>query len=105
VGLATGGAAAARIAAAESVLRRTIAHGRRSAVRERAPAWRRYYLDLIALAGSGLIYWLTIRTGFAAVINPDANPTLSLSVYMFFGPALLWIGTTLLLVRLRGRGL
>ena len=42
------------------------------------------------------------RTGFSAVVNPDSNPTLSLSVYMFFGPALLWIGATLLLVRLRG---
>ena len=69
----------------------------------RIPAWRRYYLDFVALALSGLIYWLTIRTGFAAVISPDSNPTLSLSVYMFFGPALLWIGATLLLVRLRGR--
>ena len=39
------------------------------------------------------------------MVNPDSNPTLSLSVYMFFGPALLWIGATLLLVRLRGRGL
>ena len=56
-----------------------------------------------ALALSGLIYWLTIRTGFSAVVSPDSNPTLSLSVYMFFGPALLWIGATLLLVRLRGR--
>src|SRR5262249_9968161 len=44
------------------------------------------------------------RTGFSAVVNPDSNPTLSLSVYMFFAPALLWIGATLLLVRLRGRG-
>jgi putative ABC transport system permease protein len=54
---------------------------------------------------SGLIYWLTARTGFSAVVNPDSNPTLSLSVYMFFAPALLWIGATLLLVRLRGRAL
>ena len=97
------GAGVARIAATESVLRRTVAAGRQSAVRESRPAWRRYYLDLACLALSGLIYWLTIRTGFAAVVNPDANPTLSLSVYMFFGPALLWIGATLLLVRLRGR--
>jgi putative ABC transport system permease protein len=36
-------------------------------------------------------------------VNPDSNPTLSLSVYMFFAPALLWLGATLLLVRLRGR--
>ena len=83
----------------------TVAEGRRSARPASRPAWQRYYLDLLALALSGLIYWLTIRTGFSAVVNPDANPTLSLSVYMFFGPALLWIGATLLLVRLRGRGL
>jgi putative ABC transport system permease protein len=60
-------------------------------------------LDFIALAISGLIYWLTASTGFSAVVNPDSNPTLSLAVYMFFAPALLWIGVTLLLVRLRGR--
>jgi putative ABC transport system permease protein len=99
------GAGVARIGATASVFRRAVAEGRRSAVRDRKPTWMRYYLDLLCLALSGLIYWLTIRTGFAAVVNPDANPTLSLSVYMFFGPALLWIGATLLLVRLRGRGL
>jgi putative ABC transport system permease protein len=48
---------------------------------------------------------LTASTGFSAVLSPDSNPTLSLSVYMFFAPALLWIGATLLLVRLRGRAL
>jgi putative ABC transport system permease protein len=101
--LAIAGAAIARVAAVGIVLRRAVTEGRRTVVRERPPAWRRYYLDLLALVGSGLIYWLTIHTGFAAVINPDANPTLSLSVYMFFGPTLLWIGATLLLVRLRGR--
>ena len=79
------------------------ARARTAVARNRIPAWRRYYLDFVALALSGLIYWLTIRTGFSAVISPDSNPTLSLSVYMFFGPALLWIGATLLLVRLRGR--
>ena len=70
--------------------------------RHGAPLWQRLYLDVLALVGSFLIYWLTARTGFSAVVNPDSNPTLSLSVYMFFGPALLWIGATLLLVRLRG---
>src|SRR5439155_26130724 len=66
------------------------------------PLWQRLYLDLIALAVSALVYWLTARTGFSAVVNPDSNPTLSLSVYMFLAPALLWLGATLLLVRLRG---
>jgi putative ABC transport system permease protein len=101
--LAIAGAAAARLGAGARVLSATVVEGRRAARREGKPLWRRLYLDVIALAVSGLIYWLTARTGFSAVVNPDSNPTLSLSVYMFFAPALLWIGATLLLVRLRGR--
>jgi putative ABC transport system permease protein len=66
------------------------------------PLWQRLYLDVLALAVSGLVYWLTARTGFSAVVNPDSNPTLSLSIYMFLAPALLWLGATLLLVRARG---
>ncbi|MDX6606027.1 MAG: putative transport system permease protein, partial [Solirubrobacterales bacterium] len=103
VGLAIAGSAAARLASTRGALAAEVSEGRSATVQQRSPAWRRYYLDFVALAFSGLIYWLTIRTGFSAVISPDSNPTLSLSVYMFFGPALLWIGATLLLIRLRGR--
>jgi putative ABC transport system permease protein len=105
VALAIAGAMAARLAAGASVWRASISSARRSVRREGKPLWQRLYLDVIALALSGLIYWLTASTGFSAIINPDSNPTLSLSVYMFFAPALLWIGATLLLVRLRGRAL
>jgi putative ABC transport system permease protein len=97
------GAAAARLGTSVRALQSTVAEGRRGVRRERTPLWRRLGVDFIALAISGLIYWLTARTGFSAVVNPDSNPTLSLAVYMFFAPALLWIGVTLLLVRLRGR--
>src|SRR5205823_12808383 len=71
--------------------------------RSAKPLWQRLYLDLLCLALAGLVYWLTVRTGFSAVVSPDSNPTLSLSVYMFLAPALLWLGAALLLVRLRGR--
>jgi putative ABC transport system permease protein len=97
------GAACARMATGVRALLATVADARRAVQRERAPLWRRLGLDFFALALSGLIYWLTARTGFSAVVNPDSNPTLSLAVYMFFAPALLWIGVTLLLVRARGR--
>ncbi len=103
IAVAVAGAAAARIGAGARVFTRSVSEGRRSVERERKPLWERLYLDLLALAVSGLIYWLTARTGFSAVVNPDSNPTLSLSIYMFFAPALLWIGATLLLVRIRGR--
>jgi putative ABC transport system permease protein len=103
--LAAAGAAAARFGAIRSAVTASVAEGRRGVRRERKPLWQRLYVDVAALAISGLIYWLTQRTGFSAVVNPDSNPTLSLSVYMFFAPALLWVGATLLLVRLRGRAL
>ncbi|HET8565897.1 MAG TPA: ABC transporter permease [Solirubrobacterales bacterium] len=103
VALAIAGGLAARLAAGLRSLRETVAVGRQGAGRQRKPLWQRFYLDFLALALSGLIYWLTASTGFSAVVNPDSNPTLSLSIYMFFAPALLWIGATLLLVRLRGR--
>jgi putative ABC transport system permease protein len=99
------GAAAARIGASLGVLRLSVAEGRRATRSYGRPLWQVLYVDLLCLLGSGLVYWLTERTGFSAVVNPDSNPTLSLSVYMFFAPALLWIGATLLLVRLRGRAL
>jgi putative ABC transport system permease protein len=101
--LASAGAGAARVGAGVSSVRTSVAAGRRGPRREGKPLWQRLYLDVISLAVSGLIYWLTASTGFSAIVSPDSNPTLSLSVYMFFAPALLWIGATLLLVRLRGR--
>jgi putative ABC transport system permease protein len=103
--LASAGAGAARVGASLSSLRSSVATGRRGMRRESKPLWQRLYLDVLCLAVSGLIYWLTASTGFSAVVSPDSNPTLSLSVYMFFAPALLWIGATLLLVRLRGGAL
>jgi putative ABC transport system permease protein len=103
IALAVAGAAAARIGATSSVWRASVTESRRSVRRQQQPLWQRLYVDVAALLVSGLIYWLTARTGFSAVVNPDSNPTLSLSVYMFFAPALLWIGATLLLVRMRGR--
>jgi putative ABC transport system permease protein len=101
--LATAGAAAARIGTGIAAFRSSVGEGRRSVRRTGKPLWQRLYLDLLCLAIAGLVYWLTARTGFSAVVNPDSNPTLSLSVYMFLAPALLWIGAALLLVRLRGR--
>ncbi len=103
VALASLGAAAARIGAGLVAFRGSVGEARRSVRRSAKPLWQRLYLDLLCLIVAGLVYWLTVRTGFSAVVNPDSNPTLSLSVYMFLAPALLWVGAALLLVRLRGR--
>ena len=101
IALAVAGAATARLGAGAAALRGEVAEGRRPR-RVQKPLWQKLYLDVAALVVSGLVYWLTARTGFSAVVNPDSNPTLSLSVYMFLAPACLWLGAALLLVRLRG---
>jgi putative ABC transport system permease protein len=103
VAVATVGALAARLAASSGVMRGTVSEAQHGMIRPGRPLWQRLWLDVIALIGSGLVYWLTLRTGFTAIVNPDANPTLSLSAYMFLAPALCWIGVALLLLRLRGR--
>jgi putative ABC transport system permease protein len=103
IALATCGAAAARIGVALGAFRGTVGEVRTNRRPSERPLWQRLYLDVAALAVAGLVYWLTVRTGFSAVVNPDSNPTLSLSVYMFLAPALLWLGAALLLLRLRGR--
>lgn len=103
IALAILGGFVARLGTGLRSLSETVASGRRGSGRAGKPLWQRLYLDLLCLALSGLVFWLTASTGFSAVVNPDSNPTLSLSIYMFFAPALLWIGATLLLVRLRGR--
>ena len=103
--LAFAGALTARLATSLNVFRSSVTDARRPVRREGKPLWQRLYLDVLAIALAGLVYWLTARTGFSAVVNPDSNPTLSLSVYMFLAPALLWIGATLLLIRMRGRAL
>ena len=102
VATAFAGALAARLAAGARVVTSDVVESRRTVQRAQTPLWQRLYLDLAALAGSGLVYWLTARTGFSAIVNPDSNPTLSLAAYMFLAPALLWIGAALLLLRLRG---
>jgi putative ABC transport system permease protein len=103
VATAFAGALVARLAAGARVVGGTVVESRRSAQRARKPLWERLYLDVAALAASGLLYWWTARTGFSAVVNPDSNPTLSLAAYMFLAPALLWVGAALLVIRLRGR--
>jgi putative ABC transport system permease protein len=77
----------------------------------RRPLWSRLYLDLACLAGGGLIYWQTVRSGYQVVLAPEGVPTISVSYLTLLAPLLLWIGSALLTWRLataglaRGRGL
>src|SRR5882757_8400453 len=78
IALAILGGFVARLGTGLRSLSETVASGRRGSGRSGKPLWQRLYLDLLCLALSGLVFWLTASTGFAAVVNPDSNPTLSL---------------------------
>jgi putative ABC transport system permease protein len=107
VGLAI--AAASVLAPAYRDLRSaTVAAARRSVDRERGPGWARYGVDLVLLAGGGLVVWAASGNGYQLVLAPEGVPMISVSYWAFAGPALLWAGAGLLAWRLAdlalGRG-
>jgi putative ABC transport system permease protein len=103
IGVAAG--IGARLGVAINGYRAAVAGARARAPRTRGPLWARLYLDVIALLLSGVVYGIDRATGLSAVVNPDSNPTLALSLYSFLAPTLLWIGITLLMVRVLSRAL
>jgi putative ABC transport system permease protein len=68
--------------------------------RDRAPAWARYGLDVIALAGAALVYWQASRNGYQLVLAPEGVPQVSVNWYALLAPVLGWIGAGLLTYRL-----
>ncbi len=76
--------------------------GQRATVgrRERAPWWARYGVDVLALAGSGLVYWQASRNGYSLVLAPEGVPQVSVNWYALAAPVLGWIGAGLLAYRL-----
>lgn len=103
IGVAAG--VGARLGVALTGHRAAVAGARARAPRTGRPLWARLYLDVLALALSGVVYAIDRLTGLSAVVNPDSNPTLALSLYSFLAPTLLWIGVTLVMVRFGSRAL
>ncbi|HKW06646.1 MAG TPA: FtsX-like permease family protein [Candidatus Dormibacteraeota bacterium] len=93
----------ARLAVVFSAHRAELARARARSSRPRPPLWARLYLDLVALGLSAVVFAIDRATGLSAVVNPDSNPTLALSLYSFLAPTLLWIGVTLFMVRFGSR--
>jgi putative ABC transport system permease protein len=74
--------------------RQAVAPGRRRAWWERAP------LDVIALIGSGLIFWQASRNGYSLVLAPEGVPQVSVNWYALLAPVLAWVGAGLLAHRI-----
>ncbi|MEO7198029.1 MAG: FtsX-like permease family protein, partial [Solirubrobacterales bacterium] len=79
----------------------TVAGARRPVGREnRQPWWMRARLDLIALAGAGLVYWQASRNGYQLVLAPEGVPQVQVNWYALLAPVFGWIGGGLLAYRL-----
>ncbi|MGX5804609.1 FtsX-like permease family protein [Bradyrhizobium sp. Arg314] len=78
----------------------TVDIARHTVTRAAAPLWRRLWLDLLLLAGAGLFFWLSASTGYQIVLAPEGVAATSVDYKAFIAPALLWIGTVLLIMRL-----
>ncbi len=63
------------------------------------PLWQRFFVDLLLLVGGLVVLYITKQNGFAPVVNGEGNATLSLSLFTFLAPTLIWLGAALLLLR------
>lgn len=78
----------------------TVSSARRTVGRARAPLWRRTGLDLILLVGAAVAFWQSASTGYQIVLAPEGVPATAVDYKAFLAPALFWIGSALLLLRL-----
>lgn len=78
----------------------TIAQGATAPPSTRQPLVLRLGLDVILLAGSALVFWLTARGGYQVVVVPEGVPVASVDYAALLAPALAWPGAALLVWRL-----
>lgn len=71
-----------------------------AARRSRPPLALRLGADVWLLAGAGVVYAITSRSGYNLVLAPEGVPTISVSYWAFAGPAMFWVGTALLTWRI-----
>jgi putative ABC transport system permease protein len=66
----------------------------------RPPLWSRIYLDIIFLAGGGIIFWQSMQNAYQVILAPEGVPTISINYLTLLAPLMLWIGFALLAWRL-----
>ncbi len=60
------------------------------------PRWLSYGLDVVLIAVALGVFWAAGRNKYTLVLAPEGVPTLSVSYWAFFAPALAWVGAGLL---------
>lgn len=78
----------------------TVSSARHAVVRTTTPLWQRLWLDIVLLAAAGLFFWQSASTGYQIVLAPEGVAATSIDYKAFIAPALFWLGTALLTIRL-----
>ncbi len=73
-----------------------------------SPLWQRLGVDFVLLAGSGLIFWQSMKDAYQVVLVPEGVPSISINYLTLLAPIMFWIGAALLAWRvgdlMLGRG-
>jgi putative ABC transport system permease protein len=77
-----------------------VAIARQSIRREQKPLWERIYLDFVFLVVAGIMVWRTAGIGYELVLAPEGVAQVSISYEAFIAPLCLWLGSSLLAMRL-----
>ncbi|MFE2442278.1 FtsX-like permease family protein [Streptomyces sp. NPDC059426] len=93
-------AAAVLVPAVRDLRQGTVTEARRVVGRAGTPRWMKFYPDLILFALSYFVFRASSSNNYSLVLAPEGVPTISVSYWAFLGPALLWLGSALLLWRL-----
>ncbi len=99
VGL-TLGCAALLVPAWRQTRAQTVVLARRAVGRRAAPLWERVWLDVILLALAAAAFWQSASTGYQIVLAPEGVAAASVDYKAFLAPALFWLGSGLLVVRI-----
>lgn len=83
----------------------TVADARRSIARPGTPWWMRAGVDVILIAGALIVFAASSSNNYTLVLAPEGVASIAVSYWAFLGPALLWLGSALLLWRVTIVGL
>ena len=78
----------------------TVAEARQAPGRGGRPLWERMFVDVVLLVIAGATYWLVASNGYQVVVAPEGVPQTSVHYEAFVAPLFLWVGASLLAMRL-----
>ena len=78
----------------------TVQDGATQLAATRTPLALRLGLDVLLLAGSAVVFWLTSQGGYKVIVVPEGVPVASVNYAALLAPALAWPGMALLIWRI-----